>query len=868
MILAGTGGVWAQPTLTNTNTTPATLGDMTLHIVPQAHIDLAWWWRYDPETLEVVAKHTLETAFGNFEKFPDYTFTYLQVPVIEPLETLHPDLFYKLRYYVHHARAIGLGIPNPGARPSHGRLAIGSASWCEFDGSVPGGESLVRQFVYGKRYFLREFGVEVKTAWVQDAWTHPWTLPQILKKCGIDSYMSSRPRGQGEQMFWWEAPDGSRVFAYKPFDVDGDSLPPQERLDQRLLDMNRRYGVRDDLTLTGVGNHGGGALRADVERMRQVMARRAAPGTNAATSPGMIFSTPDQFVKAVLGGPHHFPVVNDELEPTIRGAYTTVGEIKRGNRRSESLLMTLEKFSSIAARLGQRPYPQTTIFDLWKMVMLNQFHDTISGTDVIPATDDALRLYREIERRGRAELDACLGALCTRIDTAGAGKPIVVFNALAWERTDVVPCDLVSDAAPGSIRLTNKDGHRLATQILGDRVVGDKHVITIAFVADAVPSLGYQSYWLAFGQQPAADPEPAPLKSSSSELENAYFRVQIDPATGCLRSVFDKAQHREVLAATGKGNLIQILEDFGDSEGFLKSAEGVEERNGWTGHHCWDVDAEPRIALVERGPVRAVVEVKKKFGLARFTQRVTLYAGIRRIDFDLAIDWRGTNKMVKVSFPLAVSSPKAAYEIPYGVIQRPSQGEEHTAQQWVDISTEDYGVSLLNDSRYGFDVTPDTIRMSVLRSPAEPVYATDETDTHHVQYALYPHSGGWRGAGVARRGYELNTPLIAVLEAPHAGDLPASGSFVKVEPENVLLTVLKKAEDSDHLVMRCYETEGKVCTTRVTLSVPLAIDAVHATDLLENDERELSAAPTGFTAEAPAYSINTFKLFRGGDREK
>ena len=859
-ILAGAGGVWAQSAAADANTIPAALGEMTLHIVPQSHIDLAWWWRYDPETLEVVAKHTLETAFGNLEKFPDYTFTYLQVPVIEPLEARHPDLFYKLRYYAHQAKAIGLGLPNPDARPANGRLAIGSASYCEFDGSVPGGESLVRQFVYGKRYFLREFGLEVKTAWVQDAWTHPWTLPQILKKCGIDSYMFSRPRGQGEQMFWWESPDGSRVFAYKPLGVDDESLPPQERLERRLLEMNHRYGVRDDLTLIGVGNHGGGALRADVERMRGVMTRRATSATNAATSPGMIFSTPDRFVRAVLRGPHHFPVVNYELEPTIRGAYTTVGEIKRGNRRGESLLLTLEKFSAIAARLGQRPYPQTTIFDLWKKVMLNQFHDTISGTDIPAATDDALRLYREIEQRGRAELDACLGALAARIDTAGPGTPVVVFNPLAWARTDVVQCDLVSDAAPVSLRLTDKEGHRVATQILGDRLDGGKHTITVAFVAAAVPSLGYQVYWLAVGQEP--DPAPASLKASASELENAYYRVRIDPATGCLASVWDKEHHREVLAAAGRGNLIQILEDFGDSEGFLKSAAGVAERNEWTGHPCRDVDAEPRIALVERGPVRAVVEIKKKSGLARFAQCVTLYAGIRRIDFDLAIDWRGQNQMVKVSFPLAISSPQAAYEIPYGVIQRPSQGEEHTAQQWVDISAEDFGVSLLNDSRYGFDVTSNTIRMSVLRSPAAPVYATDEAETHHVKYALYPHPGGWRGAGVARRGYELNTPLIAVLERPHAGDLPAAGAFVKVEPENMLLTVLKKAEDSDHLILRCYETEGKARAIRVTLPAPLAIDAVHTTDLLENDEQELSSESTGFAADTSAYSINTYKLLR------
>jgi len=230
-------------------------GDMQLHIIPQSHIDLSWWWRYDPETIHVVARHTLETAFGNMEKFPDYTFTFLQVPLIEPLEELYPELFYKLRYYSHNTEAIGSGFPNPGPSGDKGRLAIGSGLWCEVDGSLPCGESLVRNCLYGKRYYQHQFGIDVKTAWIQDAWTHPWTYPQILSKCGITSYMYTRPRPeelfmlvpdslkekflstiskkQDERMFWWESPDGSRVFAYKPLSIGGENLPSgEERLPQ------------------------------------------------------------------------------------------------------------------------------------------------------------------------------------------------------------------------------------------------------------------------------------------------------------------------------------------------------------------------------------------------------------------------------------------------------------------------------------------------------------------------------------------------------------------------------------------------------------------------------------------------------------
>ena len=371
--------------------------------------------------------------------------------------------------------------------------------------------------------------------------------------------------------------------------------------------------------------------------------------------------------------------------------------------------------------------------------------------------------------------------------------------------------------------------------------------------------MGYQCYWLKPGKPPDSHSEP--LRCSTGKIENAYFRVQIDPASGCLRSVFDKEHKREVLAAEGKGNQVQILEDFGDSEGFLRSADGVAEHNQWTGGGLWNVASDPRIVLLERGPVRAVVEIRRKFGLARFKQRIALYSGIPRIDFDLAVDWRGSNKMVKVGFPLAVSSPEATYEIPYGAIRRPSKGEEQAAQNWVDVSDSSYGVSLLNDGRYGFDVTPNTIRMSILRSPTKPVLSTDEAGTHEVKYVLYPHLGGWQSAGVVRRGYELNNPLIAVVDRPHSGDLPAACSFVKVEPENLVMTVLKKAEDSEQLIMRCYEAEGKACTVRIALAAPIAADAVHGADLLENDEVELPVKNRGFVADAPAYSINTYKLY-------
>ncbi len=851
------------------------LNKMHFHVIPQSHIDLAWWWRFDPHTVRVVAKHTLETAFENMEKFPDYTFTFLQVPSIAPLEDRDPELFYKMRYYVHNTRALDERIPNPGAGGADGRLAIGSGLFCELDGSLPCGESLVRQCLYGKRYFKHQFGIDVKTAWFQDAWTHPWTFPQILKKSGIDSYMYSRPRPeekfmlvpdrlkdeyltsiskeQHERMFWWESPDGSRVFAFKPLRIGGENLPDEETINEYLLELNRRYGVTDGFTLIGVGNHGGGAIKADVERMRQVMQDKKAGAAKAELK----FSTPARFINAVMEKPNNFPVIKDELIPTIRGIYTTQCEIKKGNRYSENLLLMLEKFAAIADILGEYNYPRQWLSNAWEKVMLNQFHDTISGTDINPSIDDALRRYQQIAEEGNRELQQVLQSIARRVNTSGEGMPIIVFNPLSWERTEPVETELQFDKEVSNIQITDCNNQSIPAQIIEQYKTGDKYKVKVLFIA-RVPSIGYACFR---ANSAKSENTATTLQASLNQFENEFFRIKIDSATGCLTSVFDKKAHREVLNKTGQGNLIQIIEDFGDSEGFLMSPNGFGEFDRWTGK-TWNVAEVVEIRLVESGPIRATLQIKKKFQLARFIQRIHLYPGIPRIDFELVLDWNGKNKMVKVAFPLSIQNDSATYEIPYGTITRPSIGEEQVAQKWVDISDDQYGVSLLNDSRYGQDITPNTIRLSVLRSPDHPVAATDEKGIHQVKYALYPHPGDWRQAQTMRRGYEFNYPLIAITEENHSGDLPAMHSFITIDPQNLIISVLKKAEDSDDLMLRFFETHGNDCVGQIILSPFIEFNAVHKTDLLENELEIISHNNYQFEMNTGQYSIESCKLIK------
>ncbi len=832
---------------------PAPSGEMTVHVIPQAHIDLAWWWRYWPHTVKVVVTHTLETAFDNMDKYPDYTFAFLQVPAIEPLEDLYPGLYYKLHYFQHVTSQLGERIWNPQAQ-GDGRLEIASAAWDEFDGSLPCGESVVRQLMYGKRYYKDHFGVDVKTVWCVDAWTHPWTYPQIFKKSGIENYFFTRGGiPNDEKMFWWEAPDGSRVLTVRMRYPDG-ILPSRQELDKELAELWSRYGVRDLITLIGVGNHGGGALRADVETMKAIMQERETAGSSKPAA--VQFSKPSTFEKALKERPGRYPVFAGEITPTIRGVYTTAGGIKDGNRRSECLLMSLEKFSALAWKMGAlERYPQGDIFDSWKKVMLNQFHDTISGTDIPPAQADALQLYQEVLQGGQEHLERALGAIAAQVDTRGEGVPLVVFNPLAWRRSGPVEASLELDGPVRSLRLSGPKGEDVPVQITARQDQEGSHRVSFVFLAREVPSLGYSLYRV-FPDE-AGLPGYEELKATPLSLENGLLRLSLNPATGNLKSVYDKAAGRESLAG-GEGNRVQIIEDYGDSEGFLDNRDlDHEHLHTWDGP-SWDTEPNPEIKLIESGPVRAVLRVKQKYGLARLTQEIILYAGSAQADFRLFLDWEGRNKMVKVAFPLNVKADQATYEIPYGTISRQNLGQEQNAQQWADLSAGGYGASLVNDNRYGYDIRGSVVRLSVLRSPDHPSFVTDEAGVHRVGYALYPHRGDWRGAGTVKRGYELNNPLIARAESVHGGGLPAQKSFLSLEPENVILTVLKKAEDSDDLVLRLYESAGKACTARLSLACPF--DAVYRTNLLENSLEALPHDSLGFSVPVGAWAIESFRL--------
>jgi alpha-mannosidase len=794
-----------------------------IHVVPQSHIDVAWLWRYDPETIHRCCKPTFTLAVDNMDRYPDYTFAQSQVPLYQATEEVYPSLFDRIREYVR-----------------EGRWEIVGGMYVEFEGGEPCGESLVRQCVVGKRYFLERFGVDITTGWQEDAWSHPWQLPQILKKCGINSYMFKRGE-KGESLFWWQSPDGSRVLACKPL----HRLTPSPEWTEFFNNMANRYGVRDVMVRIGRGDHGGGPTPVEIEAVKR-FAKEVAPEVE------VMFSTFRRFADSILAQNPDLPVLNDELGFELVGDLTNCGEIKRGNRECENLLLTAEKFCSIASILSGCPYPAEELYESWKKVLFNQFHDIIGGSGIPPVCRDAMRFYEIVRESGRRLLGDSIPAVLGNVNTEGEGKPIVVLNPLSWTRTDVVEVEVSLPEKPTKPVLLDDEGEYVPAQIVEEREDNGGYTVRLVFIAEDVPSLGYRTYRL-IGDTSDSYPQETDLSLSDLTLENKRLRVEIDPDSGYVRGIFDKGIGKELLGRE-MGNLIVAIEDEGDSEGrFVKGSDTIAKPPGKE----WTVDTEPEIGVCEVGPVRARIRVRRRFRRSTFIQDVILYSRLARVDFNLTVDWHDVHWMIKVAFPLNVERPTVTYDTAYGTVVRPADGLEYPAQKWVDLSGEDYGVSLLNNARYGHDVQGSTVRMSLLRSPTEPAYNTDE-GIHRIGYSIYPHPGTWKDGEVMRRGYEFNFPLMAVVESPHPGELPSRFSFMRINPEDVIVEVLKRAYDSDDFILRLYETHGK--GSEVEVRVPWRISSACETDLMERRMGEVEFEEHLLRFELSPYEIKTIRF--------
>lgn len=814
----------------------------TLFLGGNSHIDLAWLWRW-METVEV-SKETFSTILDNMEEYPDIIYIQSQAQAYKWMEDYYPEVFKRIQKKV-----------------KEGRWEIVGGMWAEPDCNLIDGESFIRQILYGKRYFKEKFNVDVKIGWNPDSFGYNWNMPQFFKKSGINTFVTQKISWNDTTVFpyfffWWQGPDGSRLLSYFPPTGYVGTLRAKS-MASGMKQFEKNTGLKKIFILYGLGNHGGGPNREMLDRAKGY--------ADQLIFPKMVHSSFSHYLDKINKGElKTLPVWEDELYLEYhRGTYTTQAETKKLNRKSEVLLANSEKISSLAFLYG-RDYPHLPLKSAWEKVLMNQFHDILPGSSINPVYRDAKEFYRDSSRLAKNELLESMNFLAKSINTLQGeeGIPLVVFNTLSWERNDVVKVALPSKLK-GKPLVVSHAGEETPSQI----ITTPKGQI-LCFIAKGVPPLGYKVYKIKEGE--ASPPKNNSLQVDKTSLENRFFRITLHPESGNIISIFDKKAKREILAPNSQGNELQLLEDIPDRW----DAWNIQ----YTGRK-WTLDNFDSIKIAQKGPIMASLKVEKSYlGLSKarrepttdfpssfFSQEIILYNDVPRIDIEMNVDWWEDHVLLKVAFPVDVKNDWATYEIPFAFIQRPTTQNtdwekarfEVPAIRWADLSDGAYGVSLLNESKYGYDIKDNVMRLTLLRSPLSPDPMADR-GKHSFSYSLYPHEGNWKEAHTVQKGYEFNVPLLAFFQEEHKGVLPPSLSFFHVVPSNIILASIKKAEDRSTIILRIYEAEGK--DTEACLEFFRTPKKIYELDLMEQRLRTISFNDKSATLHFGKSEIKTIEI--------
>ena len=829
------------------------LQKFNIRIVGNSHIDMAWLWPWT-ETVEVV-RNTFQSVLDLMREYPDFKFTMSSARTYEWMQEKYPDLFHQIEQ-----------------RVKEGRWEIIGGMWVEPDLNMPDGESLVRQILVGKRYFQQNFGVDVKIGWNPDSFGYNYQLPQIYKKSGMDYFVTQKLLWAHEftvfpyKLFWWQAPDGSRLLTYFPHDYAGGIDAEPLGTDVSIW-MPSIYGKTipdkpEMMHLYGVGDHGGGPTRIMLDNADRLRAPDAVFPKLEFSFARDFFSDLEKKLPSM-----QVPTWDGELYFAYhRGVFTTQAETKRRIRSAEETVLNAEKFASLASLYG-RAYPQDGMELTWKNLLFDHFHDIMPGSGIAVNYLDAKRNLEDVDRAANDVTMGALREIAAHVNTQGGNiqseVPVLIFNSLSWPRTEVTEVEAQLPTPANQIEVADSSGKLVPSQLLS--VDEQTHRVHLLLMANT-PSLGYQTYFV----RPAMSAQATPtfLRASADSLENEFIRVKLDPQTGCMTSLFDKRSGTEALAPaetdTGGpktstcGNLLQTFVDKPKQWDAWNIDADFEKQH-------WDLDKADEVKLVESGPLRAVIQIKNHFQNSTFVRNIILYAGAPRVDVKMQAEWHEKHILLKVAFPVSAHSNKAAFEIPFGSVERPTTRNtpaeqaqfEVPAQRWADISDSTHGFSLLNDCKYGYDARGNVLRLSLLRSPEWPDPHADEGH-HEFTYSLYPHGGGWKDALTIRRGYELNYKLLSLPFGKHQGALAAEHSFVQAQPDNVIVTALKKAEDQNALVLRYYEWAGK--EGNVTIQLPPGAESAAETDLMEKPTGGIPIQNGGITLHTKPYEIKTIKV--------
>jgi alpha-mannosidase len=749
-----------------------------LHMIGNAHIDPVWLWQWPEGYQEVRA--TFQSAVERLDDFPEYIFTCDSALFFQWVEESDPQLFERVRAHV-----------------QSGRFQIIGGWWIEPDCNIPGGESFVRQALYGQRYLKEKFGVTASTGANIDSFGHNSTIPQILAKSGCDSYVFLRPGPKEKDLpaplFRWESPDGSSVLAYR---IPHEYLAPKDDIGEHVETAVGTLPQDGDewAVFYGVGNHGGGPTIANLEQIRTM-------------GPPLEPSSLRAFFDGVDGD---VPTVRGELQYHGRGCYTAHSGIKRWNRRAENLLLRAEKWSVVADSLGLQRYPHEQLTEAWKLLLFNQFHDTLAGTSISPAYEDARDQIGHACSIAANAFNAATQSIARQIqvDHEEDVRPVVVFNPHPWAVSTDAEIEYTWMREEGA-SVCDDEGNDVPMQRTRALTTMSGLRARLTFPVE-LPPLGYRTYrvrpWAVAAQE---------LGCSDTCLENELVKLEIDPATGRIAALLHKPTG-ENLAGDGKHAVV------------------IDDRSDTWGHEVVAYDREAgefaveSCKLVENGPVRAILRVESVYGTSRLREDYVMSANKPWVEVRVALDWHEPLHLLKLRYPSSVDATEATYETPYGHLVRPARGDEEPGQSWVDVSAGGRGLAVLNDAKYGYDVRGGDIGISAVRSPVwawhDPRELEEGGDFEYMDLGrqtfrirLVPHAGDWRDADVVRLAAELNQPPFALIETYHDGSLPQRKSFADDGGRDVVVTAIKRAEDGNGVVVRALETAGRDGDARIEI---------------------------------------------------
>jgi alpha-mannosidase len=754
-----------------------------VHLVGYAHLDPVWLWDWQEGYAENRA--TLRSAIDRLAEYPEFVFTVTAVQLLAWAEEADPELFDEIR-----------------ASVGAGRLHLAGGWWMEPDLNVPSGESLVRHGLYGQRWLADRFGAVATVAANPDSFGHPAGLPQLLRGAGLDAYVFTRPGPHeldlGERAFSWTGVDGSTVIACRTHGYSSDAGDVATHLAACVAD------ARDDpvvMVWYGVGNHGGGPTRANLDSLRRLAA--AGESTLLCSSPAAYVAALDADALATVDG---------DLTHHARGCYSAHAGIKQWNRSAENALLTAEKWAAIAHRHTGLRYADGDLRRAWKQLLVNQFHDTLAGSALESAYVDARDQLGEVMSIASRVTNAACGRLAAAADTGAdpATQPIVVFNPHAWAVTALVEHEV---GGPATRQIMIDDGgHAVPMQQMQSEATVCLDRQRITFVATA-PPLGFAVYRLCEGSGVARAYHP----SVPGVLDNGIIVARLDPDSGGLTSL-RLAGGAELMAA---GAHAVAVDDDSDTWGHdVVGFDGVEKP--------FEVVSMRR---VEDGAARQVVRVTSRCGESTLIEDWSLGACDRYVDVLVTLDWRERHRLCKLRFPTRLGGGTVTAETAYGAVRRPADGNEQPMQRWLDVSDGSVGLAIANDGKSGYDARGDAdgvdIGITVARgvvyawhTPAtldpQRSYRWMDQGEHRFRVRLIPHPGDWADGEIPRRAAELNQPLAARLETMHGGRLGGAISFAAV-PANVDLVVWKRGEEGGADVVRICETSGvaTACTVRI-----------------------------------------------------